>query len=262
LGIDSVNYTHICGSEATFAWLDSVLSPSKTPSTGQQVATITSTTNISGDAKVSSSSSFAAGGLFGGGLRLVGEKGPELEVTGPSRIYTANQTRSMLMEMMGGMQESYDERMSVIMEDLNTLAENQVQAGQYYMMIAQQAMNDRSEVFDHYIGFLQNYMAEREDSVNQYLSMVNERISDRTNFDVSSMSIPQSMASQEPSIATAIADKIKETLTERTTAVSDQPIVVNVKVGDRELKDIVVETMPRAIKTDPNIQHEMRRVMK
>ncbi|APV42142.1 hypothetical protein PFAS1_23495 [Pseudomonas frederiksbergensis] len=39
---------------------------------------------------------FAAGGNFGGGLRLVGERGPELEVTGPSRIYNANQTAAML----------------------------------------------------------------------------------------------------------------------------------------------------------------------
>lgn len=39
---------------------------------------------------------FAAGGTHQGGLRLVGEYGPELEVTGPSRIYNAGQTRSML----------------------------------------------------------------------------------------------------------------------------------------------------------------------
>ena len=39
---------------------------------------------------------FASGGMFSGGLRLVGERGPELEVTGPSRIYNANQTASML----------------------------------------------------------------------------------------------------------------------------------------------------------------------
>jgi hypothetical protein len=39
---------------------------------------------------------FASGGLFGGGLRLVGENGPELEVTGPSRIYNASQTAAML----------------------------------------------------------------------------------------------------------------------------------------------------------------------
>lgn len=43
-------------------------------------------------------SAFANGGLHSGGLRLVGENGPELEATGPSRIYNANQ----LGGMMGG----------------------------------------------------------------------------------------------------------------------------------------------------------------
>jgi hypothetical protein len=31
-----------------------------------------------------------------GGLRMVGENGPELEATGPARIYSASQTRAML----------------------------------------------------------------------------------------------------------------------------------------------------------------------
>jgi hypothetical protein len=31
-----------------------------------------------------------------GGLRLVGENGPELEATGPARIYNARQTAAML----------------------------------------------------------------------------------------------------------------------------------------------------------------------
>lgn len=39
---------------------------------------------------------FASGGMHSGGLRLVGENGPELEVTGPSRIYSASQTASIL----------------------------------------------------------------------------------------------------------------------------------------------------------------------
>lgn len=39
---------------------------------------------------------FAAGGLHAGGLRIVGERGPELEVTGPSRIINANDTRRLL----------------------------------------------------------------------------------------------------------------------------------------------------------------------
>lgn len=41
---------------------------------------------------------YANGGLHSGGLRIVGENGPEIEATGPSRIYNANQ----LGNMMGG----------------------------------------------------------------------------------------------------------------------------------------------------------------
>jgi len=39
---------------------------------------------------------FAAGGLHTGGLRMVGELGPEIEVTGPARYYSTSQTQSML----------------------------------------------------------------------------------------------------------------------------------------------------------------------
>ena len=39
---------------------------------------------------------FALGGSHAGGLRLVGENGPELEVTGPARIYSAAQTARLL----------------------------------------------------------------------------------------------------------------------------------------------------------------------
>jgi hypothetical protein len=39
---------------------------------------------------------FARGGMHIGGLRLVGENGPELEATGPARIYNARQTAAML----------------------------------------------------------------------------------------------------------------------------------------------------------------------
>lgn len=39
---------------------------------------------------------YADGGMHSGGLRLVGERGPELEATGPSRIWTFDQTRDML----------------------------------------------------------------------------------------------------------------------------------------------------------------------
>lgn len=39
---------------------------------------------------------YATGGAFGGGLRIVGENGPELEYTGPSRIWNATDTRDIL----------------------------------------------------------------------------------------------------------------------------------------------------------------------
>jgi hypothetical protein len=39
---------------------------------------------------------YASGGMHSGGLRLVGENGPELEVTGPSRIWNAEDTRNLL----------------------------------------------------------------------------------------------------------------------------------------------------------------------
>lgn len=39
---------------------------------------------------------FAAGGFHAGGLRIVGENGPELELTGPSRIFSASQTADIL----------------------------------------------------------------------------------------------------------------------------------------------------------------------
>jgi hypothetical protein len=39
---------------------------------------------------------FAMGGLHSGGLRLVGERGPELEITGPARYWSAADTTAML----------------------------------------------------------------------------------------------------------------------------------------------------------------------
>ncbi|MGP3699847.1 tail tape measure protein [Rhodobacter sp. NSM] len=55
--------------------------------------------------------SFAGGGVHAGGLRLVGEQGPELEVTGPSRIYSASQTRDLLdtREMVAEMRAMREE---------------------------------------------------------------------------------------------------------------------------------------------------------
>ncbi|MNZ84054.1 hypothetical protein D3C78_1027990 [compost metagenome] len=49
---------------------------------------------------------FVSGGMHLGGLRLVGERGPELEATGPSRIWNAQQTRAL---MSGGGSAGYAE---------------------------------------------------------------------------------------------------------------------------------------------------------
>ncbi|HBK01160.1 MAG TPA: hypothetical protein DDZ62_15205 [Delftia acidovorans] len=48
---------------------------------------------------------FASGGLHMGGLRMVGERGPELEVTGPARYWSSAQTQQMLSGAGGGNQE-------------------------------------------------------------------------------------------------------------------------------------------------------------
>ena len=49
----------------------------------------------SGWEKVKSAFGFATGGSHTGGLRMVGERGPELEATGPSRIFSSKQTSKM-----------------------------------------------------------------------------------------------------------------------------------------------------------------------
>jgi hypothetical protein len=62
---------------------------------------------------------FAAGGMHSGGVRLVGENGPELEVTGPSRIFNASQTRGMLGGGNTARLEALVERQSKQLEALH-----------------------------------------------------------------------------------------------------------------------------------------------
>ncbi len=52
--------------------------------------------NISLDKQSFDVPTFAAGGSFSGGLRIVGERGPELEWTRPSHIFNADLTRQLL----------------------------------------------------------------------------------------------------------------------------------------------------------------------
>jgi hypothetical protein len=67
---------------------------------------------------------FASGGIHAGGLRLVGENGPELEATGPARIYSSAQTRSMLAgeQMNTARLEALVERLTQEVADLRAEA--------------------------------------------------------------------------------------------------------------------------------------------
>lgn len=68
---------------------------------------------------------FAAGGDHVGGLRIVGENGPELEATGPARIWSAPQTRQML----GGGNAEMVAEMRALRAEVNSLREEQRQLG-------------------------------------------------------------------------------------------------------------------------------------
>jgi predicted secreted Zn-dependent protease len=58
----------------------------------------------------------AGGGMHSGGMRLVGENGPELEVTGPSRIYSSENTKSMLSGNSSNSSELVEEIRSLKLE--------------------------------------------------------------------------------------------------------------------------------------------------
>lgn len=82
---------------------------------------------------------YASGGFHSGGLRLVGENGPELEVTGPSRIYNASQTADMLN---GG-----DDNAALLAEIRELRAENQ--RGQFQIAKYSQKVAQLLEKFDN-----------------------------------------------------------------------------------------------------------------
>jgi len=69
---------------------------------------------------------FAAGGLHAGGLRLVGENGPELEATGQSRIWSAQQTAALLSGN-GGNNEALVAEIRALREDNQAQAAAMVQ---------------------------------------------------------------------------------------------------------------------------------------
>ena len=62
---------------------------------------------------------FAAGGMHSGGLRMVGERGPELEVTGPARYWSAQQTQSMFYGGGGGRTDALLEKLVTSVDRLD-----------------------------------------------------------------------------------------------------------------------------------------------
>lgn len=84
---------------------------------------------------------FASGGVFGGGLRLVGERGPELEVTGPARYWSSAQTQALLSGAGG------NSRLESLVEQL--VAENRLMRGQIAALERNTAgMPQMAEQFD------------------------------------------------------------------------------------------------------------------
>ncbi|HEX4918043.1 MAG TPA: tape measure protein [Limnobacter sp.] len=59
---------------------------------------------------------FAMGGMHSGGLRIVGERGPELEATGPARYWTAGMTAQMMSG--GGMSAALAAKMDRLCEEV------------------------------------------------------------------------------------------------------------------------------------------------
>lgn len=90
---------------------------------------------------------FAAGGMFGGGLRLVGESGPELEVTGPSRIWSSSQTASLLSGIGSSDNGALVAEIKALREEVKQLRETNSAENRAIAKGAQQA-GDALEKFD------------------------------------------------------------------------------------------------------------------
>lgn len=64
---------------------------------------------------------FANGGLHTGGLRLVGERGPELEFTGPARYWSFEQSRRMLSGGGAGNEERLATLLQAVLRELGAI---------------------------------------------------------------------------------------------------------------------------------------------
>ena len=84
---------------------------------------------------------FADGGMHAGGMRIVGERGPELEMTGPSRIMSNNDTRKVM---------GTDEMLAELQTLREEIAQMRSESGQTQYQIARNTKRTRDtlEKFD------------------------------------------------------------------------------------------------------------------
>jgi phage-related minor tail protein len=83
---------------------------------------------------------FASGGDFAGGWRIVGENGPELEATGPARIFSARQTQSIFNGSAGQQVDITElvEQMKLFYEEAKLLREANSQENYFIAKYCQQ----------------------------------------------------------------------------------------------------------------------------
>lgn len=99
---------------------------------------------------------FARGGDFAGGWRVVGERGPELEATGPARIFSAQQTQAMLggMGAGSGFDALVDElravrgELSTMRGQIASLQSDSAQMGAQLASYARQTASNTGKQFD------------------------------------------------------------------------------------------------------------------
>jgi hypothetical protein len=73
---------------------------------------------------------FATGGFHNGGLRIVGENGPELEMTGPSRIWSAQQTSNFVSAANSNSSAEMLREMQSLRQEVSQLRATQAQGNQ------------------------------------------------------------------------------------------------------------------------------------
>jgi hypothetical protein len=106
--------SELSGSDLRQAFLQSAAAYAGDPNYGDFAANAQNILNAPG---------FADGGMHSGGLRIVGERGPELEATGSSKIMS----NSELMSSLGGNQKLASEMQAMhsdMMQGLNVIAKN------------------------------------------------------------------------------------------------------------------------------------------